>query len=239
VVYLLTYTSFLLVSTSLSDIVGMKAVLLACNMGFMATSLACSLARNMTQLLVFRALQGATASGLYNLPFVFVLKVVEPERVSKFTTIIGGIFTVANLLGPVLGGLFATYGKWRMMFTMNVPLGTIAFVLLYVAAPEEPGPLFDKTRLRRMDWWGGLLSVGWAAPLVLALQEGGDAWAWDSRVMKILLVLGALLLLMFITYESLFVTKRKNKIDPVLPCSMFRVAPVFWLMMVSPRKLTC
>lgn len=207
----------------------MKTVLLFCNLGFLATSLACSLARNLLQLIIFRALQGATASGLYNLPFVVVLKVVEPERVSLFTTIIGGVFVFANLLGPILGGILASAGKWRVMFGMNIPLASLAFVLLFVAVPEEPGPIVNRAKLRRMDWIGGLLSVLFAAPIVLALQEGGEHWAWDSVVIKGFTISGGLMLSFFIVYEAFVVVKRK--VDPVFPCSIFRIAPVFWLML--------
>jgi MFS family permease len=231
VVYLLTYTSFLLVATSFSDIFGMKAVLLFCNISFLLASMACSIARNMIQLIIFRALQGVAGSGLYNLPFVVVLKVVEPDRVSKFTTIIGCVFAMANLLGPILGGAFANSGKWRLMFIMNIPLSTVAFVLLFMAGPDEPGSIINHRRLRRMDWLGAALSIGWAAPLVLALQEGGDLWTWDSAVMKWLLCSGGLGLLSFIVYEGFIVVKFEK--DPVMPCSIFRTAPVFWLMMVS------
>jgi hypothetical protein len=117
------------------------------------------------------------------------------------------------------------------MFGMNIPLSTLAFVLLFVAGPEEPGPIINRNQLRRMDWLGGALSIGWAAPLVLALQEGGDMWAWDSTIMKCLLISGGVGLLLFIAYEGFIVIK--FKVDPVLPCSIFRIVPVFWLMVVS------
>ncbi|QDS72167.1 hypothetical protein FKW77_004611 [Venturia effusa] len=205
-------------------------VLVCCNLGFVATSLACSLANTMTKLVIFRALQGASASGLYNLPFVVVMKVVPPKEVSLYTTLIGGVFVVANVLGPALGGVLASAGKWRLMFTMNVPIATLAFVLLLVAGPEKPGPIIDRAKWRSMDWIGGLLSIICIAPMVLALQEGGAEWAWDSAVSQGLLVFGGLCMLMFIWYEIFCLPKRKSLIDPVLPSSMFRVAPIFWLL---------
>lgn len=228
--YLLTYTSFLLVSSSICEVFSIKTVLLFCNAGFLVTSLMCSLAKDMKQLVIFRAIQGATASGLYNLPFVVVLKVVEPRKVSLYTTLIGGVFVMANLLGPILGGILASAGKWRVMFGMNIPFATVALALLFMAGPEEPGPFFKRSQWRSMDRIGGLMSIVWVAPIVLALQEGGAEWPWDSTIIKGLLIGGGSFVVIFIWYEVFYLTKRSGKTNPVFPGSLFRFAPIFWLM---------
>lgn len=227
--YLLTYTSFLLVSSSICEVFSIKKVLIFCNLGFLATSLLCSLAKNMKQLIIFRGLQGATASGLYNLPFVVVLKVVEPKKVSLYTTLIGGVFVMANALGPILGGILASAGKWRAMFVMNIPMALVAFVLLFVAGPEEPGPFFNRAQWGNMDHIGGLMSIVWVAPIVLALQEGGAEWPWDGIVIKGLLLGGGALMVCFIWYELFRLPNRKTKINPTFPGSLVRNVPIFWL----------
>ncbi|KAE9989338.1 hypothetical protein EG327_002855 [Venturia inaequalis] len=214
--YLLTYTSFLLVSSSICEVFSIKTVLLFCNIGFLVTSLLCSLARDMEELVIFRAIQGATASGLYNLPFVVVLKVVEPKKVSLYTTLIGGVFVMANLLGPILGGILASAGKWRVMFEMNIPIATVAFLLLFIAGPGESGPFFKRSHWQSVDCIGGLMSIVWVAPVVLALQEGGAEWPWDSIIIRCLLIGGGALM--------------NAKINPVVPGSLFRCASIFWLM---------
>ncbi|TID20810.1 putative MSF multidrug transporter [Venturia nashicola] len=227
--YLLTYTSFLLVSSSICEIFSIKTVLLFCNLGFLAASLLCSVAKDMKHLVIFRALQGATGSALYNLPFVVVLKVVEPKKVSLYTTLIGGVFVMANLLGPVLGGILASAGQWRVMFRMNIPMAIVAFVLLFMAGPEEPGPFFKRSQWRSMDRIGGLMSIVWVAPIVLALQEGGAEWPWESNIIISLLGCGGALMVFFIWYEVFYLTKWNAKINPVFPGSLLRFSPMFWL----------
>lgn len=137
---------------------------------------------------------------------------------------------MANLLGPVLGGILASARKWRVMFAMNIPFATVAFILLFVAGPEEPGPAINRAKWGSMDWIGGLLSIVWVAPIVLALQEGGSEWGWGDAIIQMLLIGGGLLMAIFICYEFCYVTKRKTKIDPVFPVSLFRIVPIFWLM---------
>jgi MFS family permease len=123
VTYLLTYNSFLMITSKLSDVWGIKPVILGCAFIFLAFSMACGAAQTMNQLyapvlyllttsgtkltvtfrIVFRAFQGIGGSGLYSLTFVAIMKLITPEKLGFYSGIISSVFAIANLLGPILG----------------------------------------------------------------------------------------------------------------------------------------
>ena len=108
-----------MITAKLSDVWGLKTVLLASGAIFLVFSMACGAAQTMTQLIVFRAFQGIGGSGLYSLTFVSILKLIVPERIGFYSGVIGSVFTMSNLLGPLLGGIIADRTIWRWIFFMK------------------------------------------------------------------------------------------------------------------------
>jgi MFS family permease len=86
---------------------------------FLVSSMACGAAQTMTQLIVFRAFQGIGGSGLYSLTFVSILKLIVPEKIGFYSGVISSVFTMSNLLGPLLGGIIADRTIWRWIFFMK------------------------------------------------------------------------------------------------------------------------
>ena len=107
-----------MITAKLSDVWGLKTVLLACGAIFLVSSMACGAAQTMTQLIVFRAFQGVGGSGLFSLTFVSILKLV-PEKIGFYSGVISSVFTMSNLLGPLLGGIIADRTTWRWIFYMK------------------------------------------------------------------------------------------------------------------------
>ncbi|KAG9196406.1 hypothetical protein G6011_01527 [Alternaria panax] len=111
--YLLTYNS------KVSDIWGLKSLLLLCASVFLIFSMACGGAQTMTQLIVFRAFQGIGGSGLYSLTFVSIMKMIVPEKIGFYSGIVSSVFALENLLGPLLGGVIVDRTTWRWIFFMK------------------------------------------------------------------------------------------------------------------------
>jgi MFS family permease len=111
-----------MITAKLSDIWGLKTVLLTCGAIFLIFSMACGAAQTMTQLIVFRAFQGIGGSGLYSLTFVSILKIIVPEKIGFYSGVISSVFTMSNLLGPLLGGIIADRTTWRWIFFMKYAL---------------------------------------------------------------------------------------------------------------------
>jgi hypothetical protein len=116
---LLNVAAFLMITAKLSDVWGIKSLLLICATIFLIFSMACGGAQTMTQLIVFRAFQGIGGSGLYSLTFVSVMKMVVPEKIGFYSGIISSVSVLANLLGPLLGGIIADLTTWRWCFFLK------------------------------------------------------------------------------------------------------------------------
>ncbi|RJE22913.1 Major Facilitator Superfamily [Aspergillus sclerotialis] len=116
VAYLLTYNGFLLLFSKLTDIFGSKVLLILAESIFLVFSMACGGAQTVTQLIVFRALQGIGGSGIYSIVFVIVGKIATVEKIGLYTGILSSVFALASLLGPILGGVTTDNTTWRWVF---------------------------------------------------------------------------------------------------------------------------
>ncbi|KAF2265586.1 MFS general substrate transporter [Lojkania enalia] len=208
--YLITYNSFLMICAKFSDVLGVKAILLFCNIWFLIFSMACGGAQTMVQLIVFRAFQGIGGSGLYSLVFVTLMKIITPEKLGFYSGIISSVFALANLLGPILGGVIADHTTWRWIFWINGPIVAAAAVLLFFSMPGLADGKSIKERLKGFDIIGGFLSVCWPIPLLFGLQEGGIHYEWNSEVIIGTLVAGIVALIVFGFYEA-WITYRTKK----------------------------
>ncbi|KAF2034646.1 putative MSF multidrug transporter [Setomelanomma holmii] len=218
--YLLTYNSFLMITAKLSDIWGLKNLLISCAAIFLIFSMACGAAQNMVQLIVFRAVQGIGGSGLYSLTFVAIMKLIVPEKVGFYSGVISSVFAMANLLGPLFGGIISDRTTWRWIFFINGPIVALAIAILFLSLPRLNDGKSNTERIRGLDIHGGLLSIAWPIPLIFALQEAGVSHEWSSGVIIGTLTAGIALFLLFGLYEA-WVTYKTAK-DPVFPMHFLR-----------------
>lgn len=132
---LLISTAFLMITAKLSDIWGLKSLLITCAAIFLIFSMACGGAQTMVQLIVFRAFQGIGGSGLYSLTFVAIIKMTVPEKMAFYSGVISSVFAIANLLGPLFGGIIADRTTWRWIFFMKYVSDPKMCVLMLIRSP--------------------------------------------------------------------------------------------------------
>ncbi|KAL4746829.1 hypothetical protein BDW72DRAFT_210107 [Aspergillus terricola var. indicus] len=220
--YLLTYNAFVLFIAKLSDLLGLKALLLASNVIFLVFSIASGVARTIDQLIVFRAFQGVGASGLYCLVFVAILRLISLEKAGLYSGVISSVFALSNLLGPILGGVIVDNTTWRWIFYINIPLAAIATVLLGVAIPASDEVKFSRQIFNRLDFVGSFLSICWLIPLLFALQEGGSDYGWDSSEVIGTLIGGIVALVVFLAYEAWLQHRTDSAREPIFPLRFIR-----------------
>jgi MFS family permease len=206
--YLLAYMSFAIIIARLSDIFGRKTIEVASFLMFTGFSLGCGLSKNMTQLIVFRALQGVGGSGLYSMTMIVALQIVPLSKIGIMSGMIGMVLVLAGVLGPILSGAITgdQHGStWRWIFYMNVPIGGVALVLLKIAWPRDRSQRsFTKQVFLSVDILGSLLLLAASVLLIFALQEAGAfVYAWNSGIIIACLCVSGISFLAFVVWQEL------------------------------------
>src|ERR687886_489381 len=155
--YLLTSTAVVPISGKLSDMYGRKLFLLDSAAGFVFASALCGLAQDMTQLIVFRGLQGAAGGVLTSTVFTVISQIFPPAERGRIQGVFSGIFGLASIVGPLLGGYLTDNLSWRWVFYVNLPVGLVALLVLWFSFPN----IRPAMRERRIDFLGaGALVLG-------------------------------------------------------------------------------
>jgi EmrB/QacA subfamily drug resistance transporter len=204
-VYLLTQAVTVPIYSKLADTIGRKPVVLVGVGLFLLGSVLSGAAWSMGALIAFRAVQGLGAGAVQPMAITIagdIYTVAERARVQGYLASVWGISAV---VGPTLGGVFSQFVSWRWIFYVNVPLCVLAVWLLLRHFHESV-----ERRRHRIDWTGGVLLTSGLTLLILALLEGGEAWAWDSAWSIGAFALGAALLVGFVVVE-------RRADEPVLP----------------------
>jgi EmrB/QacA subfamily drug resistance transporter len=214
--YLITSTISTPLYGKLSDIYGRKRFFLAAIVIFVIGSVACGFADSMTQLAIFRGVQGIGAGGLFSLALAIIGDIVPPRERAKYQGYFLAVFGTSSVLGPVIGGFFAGADTllgvdgWRWVFLVNIPLGLLALVVVSRVLSV------DHQRVdHRIDWLGAVLLAVTLVPLLL-LAEQGRAWGWTSVGSIACMVVGVAGLVGFLLAE------RAAGDEALLPLRLFR-----------------
>ena len=209
-------TAYLLASTvstplygKLGDMYGRKPVFLAAIVIFLVGSMLAGLSQTMAELIGFRALQGIGAGGLIVGAQAIIGDIVPPRERGRYMGLIGSVFAVASVAGPLLGGFFVDNLSWRWVFYVNLPVGALALVIV-VTRLHLP----SRRTSHRIDYLGALLLSGGVAALILLTSWGGNEFAWRSNPIYAMAVAGVVLL-------ALFVWRETRAAEPIMPLRLF------------------
>lgn len=208
--YLVGSTVTVPVTGKLGDLFGRKPFLIAGMLGFTGASALCGVSQDMLQLVLFRGIQGIFGGMLFALMFAVVADLYGIQRRARMMGVFGGVWGLAAVVGPTLGGYLTDHLGWRSVFYVNVPVGIVAVAIVAASLP------FVRTRAswRDIDIVGSVALAGGVVPLLVALSITRDH-GWSSPEVVGLLAAAAALLVAF-----LFVERRAA--HPIVPLSLFR-----------------
>ncbi|KAI9298877.1 MFS general substrate transporter [Neoconidiobolus thromboides FSU 785] len=209
--YLLTSTAIQPLYGKLSDIFGRKYTVLFALFIFTVGSIVCGAAPNMITLIIFRAISGLGGGGLYSLSIIIISDIIPPRIRGIFLAFAGGIYAIASVIGPLVGGAFSDKITWRWAFYINVPICAITFIIVFffLNLPIPKGSM--KEKLSRVDFYGAITLMCFTICLVLGLTWGGSEYEWSSAPVIVTLVLAGLFLILFIYVEA------KVAKEPIIP----------------------
>jgi EmrB/QacA subfamily drug resistance transporter len=215
--YSWVFTAYMLTSTvtvplygRLGDVYGRKNLFLFSIVVFLLGSLLCGAATSMTQLVLFRAVQGIGAGGLFPLSLAVIGNIVPPRDRGRWQGLIGAVFAASSIIGPAVGGFIVDNTSWRWVFLVNLPVGGLALFVISLTMPRAT----SRTR-HSIDWLGaGLLAAGTAA-LLLGLVWGGKNYPWGSGHVIGAIVASVVLLAAFGVVE-------RRAAEPILPFEILR-----------------
>ena len=164
----------------LADRIGSRRLFLLSVTGFVLSSMLCGMAQNITEMVIFRALQGASGAFIAPLSQAAMIDTSKPSRQSQMMALWGMGIMIGPIMGPVLGGWLTENWNWRAVFYVNLPLGALSLAIMAAKLPSR------EKMIRRFDLFGFALVAAGLTSIQLLLDRGnhidwfesGEAWIY-------------------------------------------------------------
>lgn len=209
--YVLASTCMMPIYGKLGDLIGRKPLFIAALALFTVGSLICGIGDSMFTLIAGRAVQGLGGGGLMILSQAIIADVVPVRQRGKYMGVMGAVFAVSMIVGPLLGGWFTEVAGWRYIFWFNVPIAIVAIALAAAFLPKAK----RSAQSFKLDILGTALLIGGTVCLVLFTTVGGGSAGWGSFEA---IALGVACVVCFV----LFVVAERHAQEPIMPLSLFK-----------------
>jgi EmrB/QacA subfamily drug resistance transporter len=208
--YLVASTVVVPIAGKLGDLFGRKPFLIAGMIGFVAASALCGVAQDMTQLIIFRIVQGLFGGMLFASAFTVLGDIYSPAERARIQGLFGAVFGLSSIIGPVVGGFLTDNLGWRWVFYVNLPVGLLGVLVVAGFLPF----VRTKASWRDIDFLGSAALAAGLIPVLVALSVAKDQ-GWTSFEVLGLLGFGLAMLVAF------FIIEQRVK-EPIVPFRLFK-----------------
>ncbi|WP_397538810.1 MDR family MFS transporter [Rummeliibacillus pycnus] len=208
--YMLTSTTVVPVAGKLADMIGRKSVYVTGIIIFLIGSALCGMANSMTQLIIFRGIQGLGGGVMMPMAMIIIGDIFTGAQRAKWQGVFGAIFGLSSVIGPQIGGWIVDAANWRWVFYINMPVGILAAILISLGLKNRKleGPI-------KIDFAGIFTMIVGVVSLLLALTFGGKDYPWGSWQIVSLFAISAVFLTSFVIVES-------KSSEAILPMHLFK-----------------
>ncbi len=227
--YLLTGTAATPIFGKLSDLYGRRRLLRPALAVFVLASLACAAAQDFGQMVAFRAVQGVGGAGLMTIAQTAIADVAPPRERGRYQLYMSGMWGIASIAGPVLGGALTDGLSWRAIFWINLPLGGLAWLLseraLTILPPHDGAGAV-------IDYPGAVLLTASITIWLMLISGLGQDFAWVSAPVAWLLAAG-------FGATALVAWQERRAAAPMLPPRLFANGTVLGGLLLSASNALC
>lgn len=191
--YLIAEVIMIPLSGFLSRVLSTRVLFTSAAIGFTVSSVLCATATTITEMIIYRAMQGFIGGAMIPSVFAAAFTVFTPEKRTIVSPIIGLVATVAPTIGPTIGGILSHSFSWHWLFLVNLPPGIIVSILAWKFIDfDKP----DHSLFKKFDWWGLFGLAAFLGSLEYVLEEGPrHDWLQDNTIFffTIFLAFGAVI----------------------------------------------
>ncbi len=223
--YVWAITSYLLTSTisvpfwgKLSDLYGRKPMFITGIVIFLIGSALSGLSQDMSQLILFRGLQGIGAGSLFPIALAVIGDLFSPAERGKYQGLFGAVFGIAFIAGPLIGGWLTEQISWHWIFYVNIPIGLVSLFFIFRLLPTVKNP----RATRNFDILGGVIFTIATAFLLVGLTQKGQTdpathqvYDWTAPTVGGFILIALVGIVLFIWAES-------RAKEPIVPLTLFR-----------------
>lgn len=209
--YMLTSTIAVPIAGKLADLYGRRVVYVSGIAVFLIGSALCGTSNTMTQLIVYRGLQGIGGGIIMPLSMTIIGDIFPPEKQGFWQGVIGAVFGFSSIIGPAIGGWIVDNTSWHWVFLINIPVGMLAATTIYIGLQREKR-LKDQVLI---DYLGAVSLILATLTLLLGLNLGGTDYPWLSWPITILFGASLFLWIAFVVVE-------KRAEEPILSLALFK-----------------
>jgi EmrB/QacA subfamily drug resistance transporter len=212
--YLLMNSVTVLIFGKLSDLFGRKPIMAIGIILFLIGSILCGFSQSMGQLILYRFIQGIGAGAVLPIANTIVGDIYTKEERAKIQGYLSSVWGISAIVGPAVGGLLVEYVSWHFVFWINIPLGLLSLIGIWVFFHEH----LDKKKTN-IDYLGAIFFTVGISAFMLLLVEGGVNIPWMSSA-SVEILIGALLFL------GLFIWQERRTKEPMMPFNIWSVPSI-------------